>query len=272
MQSEKTGNDKILILKIKIRDNNVYFEYKDNDFIKKAKINYSTYESNHFNDGEIDRTYLNLILSEDLKNNIKSYLINLIVRKPFSKMELEEKAKAKFPLNIEEINEVIKVLEEKKIIDDLEYVYTYFEYFTSSFYGKYYIINFFKDKGIKDEIIEKLEFNDEKEVEKANKYFELIKNKYVSNNVAKQKKKISELMLSRGFDLEIINDLLSSLKIDQNKEFLRLEKEFQKACEKYKKEIGKKDLITSYLVNRGYNLSDVETLINKENKDERKND
>ena len=168
---------------------------------------------------------------------------------------------------------VVKELESVKIIDDREYVLTYLEYFNNAFYGKYYITNFFNEKEIKESIIEEIKFDDEQEFEKAKKYFELIKNKYVSSNLAKKKRKISETMLKRGFDFETINEVLKSLNINRDVELKKLTKEYIKVKEKFSKENHfKKEDIISFLVNSGYEFKDVEEIISKDEKGELTND
>lgn len=266
MQQENSGKF-IEITKIKVKDEKVLVEYKEDEQNKKVKIMYKTFENHCFKEGTMRLSEFLFILKSDYQNEIRKYIINLMVKKPYSKKDVIDKCNNKFceyPKDL--IIDVIEDLEDEKIIDDKEYVLTYLEYFNNAYYGKYYIMNYFKGKNIKPSILDKLEFSNEDEETKAKKYFELIKNKYVSSNFIKQKKKIYEAMLRRGFDNEIINSTLSSLNIDKDKEKKLLLKDYKKAKEKYQKleDFERKDKIISSLVNKGYRYGEIIDLIHKE--------
>lgn len=267
MQSEKTGKY-IEITKLKIKDDTVIIEYKDEECSKKIKILYSTFETHPLNEGRIDAKEFLFLLNTDKENKIRKYITNLMIKKPYSKKDVTIKCLNKFnDYDKELINQVIEDLEDDKIIDDHEFVLTYLEYFNSSYYGKYYIINYFKEKNIDNEILNSLEFNEEEEKKKARKYFELIKNKYVSSNYIKQKKKISDAMLRRGFDFSIINEVIKDIKVDKEKENKIFIKDYLKAKDKYSKIENKsirKAKIVSSLVNKGYQFKMVIEYINKD--------
>lgn len=267
MQSEKTGKY-IEINKIKVKDNSVIIEYKEDESIKKIKILYSTYETHPINEGELETKEFLFLLNSDKENKIKKYVTNLMVKKLYSKKDIKLKCFNKFcDYDKELVIQVIDDLEDQKIIDDKEFVLTYLEYFNSSYYGKYYIINYFKEKNIDDEIIKSLSFDDEEEKKKARKYFELIKNKYVSSNYIKQKKKISDAMLKRGFDFSIINEVIKDIKVDKEKENKIFIKDYLKTKDKYSKIENKsirKAKIVSSLVNKGYQFKTVIEYINND--------
>lgn len=265
MPLERIGNDvkSIEITDVEIKESKVIIEYILNDDDKeKIKISYFSYDECPLEVGKVSVEDFNKLIKEENKNIIKNYISDLLVKRPYSKAEVLTKTYDKFEHLEEEINEVVKELEEVKLLDDQDYVTIFLDHFNGAYYGKYYIINYFKEKEIDDVYIDSLSFPIDLEKEKAHKYFEIIKNKYVSNNIIKQKKKISEQMLKRGFDLEIINDVISTLEIDETKEKELLKKDYNKALQKYKKREDKDNLIISYLVNVGYKLGDVEDYIN----------
>lgn len=265
MPLERIGNDvkSIEITDVEIKESKVIIEYILNDDDKeKIKISYFSYDECPLEVGKVSVEDFNKLIKEENKNIIKNYISDLLVKRPYSKAEVLTKTYDKFEHLEEEINEVVKELEEVKLLDDQDYVTIFLDHFNSSYYGKYYIINYFKEKEIDDVYIDSLSFPIDLEKEKAHKYFEIIKNKYVSNNIIKQKKKISEQMLKRGFDLEIIDDVISTLEVDETKEKELLKKDYNKALQKYKKREDKDNLIISYLVNVGYKLGDVEDYIN----------
>lgn len=265
MPLERIGNDvkSIEITNVEIKESKVIIEYILNDDDKeKIKISYFSYDECPLEVGKVSVEDFNKLIKEENKNIIKNYISDLLVKRPYSKAEVLTKTYDKFEHLEEEINEVVKELEEVKLLDDQDYVIIFLDHFNGAYYGKYYIINYFKEKEINDVYIDSLSFPIDLEKEKAHKYFEIIKNKYVSNNIIKQKKKISEQMLKRGFDLEIIDDVISTLEIDETKEKELLKKDYNKALQKYKKREDKDNLIISYLVNVGYKLGDVEDYIN----------
>ena len=272
MESAEIGKT-VKINKIKVKDDYVIIEYNvSENKVAKLKVLYQAYEDNYFYEGVISKETFKRLIVDNAKCQIKAYVTNLMIKKPYSKNEIIYKCNEKFPNNVDLIYEVCDELEEKRIIDDKEYVQTFLEYFNSSLYGKYYIINYFKNKGIDEEYINQINFLDKSECEKAKKYFELIKNKYVSSNYIKQKKKLSEIMLVRGFDIEVINEVLSSLKIDPNNEKENFLKELTRAKEKFKDDKEKENRIISYMVNRGYSYNDVSSYLDKEKEGANKND
>ena len=118
---------------------------------------------------------------------------------------------------------------------------------------------------MKEELIKKLDFDEENEKRKALNYFDSIKNKFVSNNFAKQKKKIYDRMLQRGFNISVILDVLNNLKINEESEKERLRKDFKKVKMKYfitnDNQVDANSKIVNKLINKGYSLEDINEII-----------
>ena len=118
---------------------------------------------------------------------------------------------------------------------------------------------------MKEELIKKLDIKKKKEKRKALNYFDSIKNKFVSNNFAKQKKKIYDRMLQRGFNITVILDVLNNLKINEESEKERLRKDFKKAKMKYfitnDNQVDANSKIVNKLINKGYSLEDINEII-----------
>lgn len=75
-------------------------------------------------------------------------------------------------------------------------------------------------------------------------------------------------MLRRGFGLEIINEVITNLKVDKNQELKLLEKDYKKAYEKLSnkyKDFELSNKIINHLVTKGYTYSDIVIEMNKEN-------
>ncbi len=244
----------------------------------KLKILPETYQEFKFFVGKkYKKEQIEKCILEDYKNEIIRYGYNKFGNKNYCNFEIKKKIDKKFDGYPEEvINNAIKVLKENGVIDDKKYVTQSLEYFNVGCYGKYYIINFFKSKNIDSEIINSIVFDDELERQKAQTYFELIKNKYVSNNFVKQKKKIYENLLRRGFDVSLISEIVDLLKIDEEKEEKSLIKSYFKEKNKLlsKKTLDKpiSNILISKLVGKGYSFEKVKELVTKDELGELKND
>ena len=247
-----------------------------NDF--KLKILPETYEEFRFYVGNAyEKETILECIARNQKNEIVRYGINKFGKKNYCSNEIKKKINKKFDEYPKEIiEEAIDILKVNHFIDDKSYVEQYLEYFTVGCYGKYYITNFFNSQKIDQSIIDEIEFDEKIEKEKAQRYFELIKNKYVSNNFAKQKKKMYENLLRRGFDISLISELLSTLEIDEKKEEKALIKSYFKEKNKILTKKDDDDSITnkiiSKLVTRGYSYEKILELIKKDEEGELKND
>lgn len=79
--------------------------------------------------------------------------------------DIKKKALKKFD-NEKDIDEVMELLKKYKIIDDNLYIEAHKYVLDDDYYGKYYIIDFFKHKHIDDSLIKAIEFDEEFEIEK----------------------------------------------------------------------------------------------------------
>ncbi len=208
-----------------------------------------------------------------LLKDIEIYSIIEKIKKKFSKKlysehEVESVIKERgFAGDI--ANLVIENLKKEGIVDDEKYVQVALNALNNDYYGKYYIINYFKIKGVPDEIVYNIVFDEKYEFTKAEKYFESIHNLFVSKNFAKQKKKIYDEMVKRGFTIDIILKVLNGLKIDRSKENERLNKDYEKAYTKLSKGFTGHNLntkIANYLINKGYEYDEILKLFAKEDK------
>lgn len=265
MHLEEVGKD-ITISEIKEKGSKISLLFDNGE---KAKVYRATYIEFNLNPGiTLNQEAIKEINSFDEKEEIIEYLKSLITKRPYNEAELLKKCISKFK-NYNNVSKAINELKSYNLIDDQDYIENYMDYFDRNNYGKYFIINFFKNNGLKEELIEKLEFCDENELKKARNYFDSIKNKYVSGNFAKQKKKIYDLMLRRGFSIENILEVLNDLKVNQTAELERLKKDYRKVKMKYfvtnDSGVDANSKIISKLINKGYNLEDINTIIEEDN-------
>ena len=259
MQEEEVGKNKIL----NIKEEN----YKKVVITKNGKFTvYSLFfDCNRFS------TLNSLSKEDELELEKESKLSKMvdfcikILRKNFiSSNELRQKLNRKF--NDEELtNEVIELLIKNKILDDKKYVFIAKSLLDEALYGKYFIIDYFKKKKISNEIIATLTFDEEKEVEKAFKFFQSIKNIYVFTNTLKAKKKIGQELLSRGFELNIISSLVDNLKTDHEIEQKLLERDAIKLKNKFSKKYSGlvlQNKIITGLIKIGYSYKEITNYLN----------
>ncbi len=265
MHLEEVGNIDLKIKSVKDKGNKVIVTFSNDE---KLKISKETYlEFNICEDSFLTKSELKEISSYETRVEIVSYIKSLLAKKPYTEREVFKKALAKFE-NYHLVAEAIKDLKDRKCINDNDYIDNYLDYFDRNNYGKYFIINYFRNTKLDEDLIKKLEFDEENEKRKAFNYFESIKNKFVSSNFAKQKKKIYDRMLQRGFNIEIINSLINNLKIDEENEKERLVKDFKKAKAKYfqtnDKRVDANSKIVNILINKGYMLEDINEIISSD--------
>ena len=263
MQLEEVGNKLSLKIKeIKDKGSKIIITFFDDS---KLKISRPTFNNFVIVEGkELDAKTKKDIERFEEKEEIRKYIKVLVNKKPYTERELLKKALTKFK-DYHLVIEVVKELKVSHLIDDEEFVDNYLDYFDKNNYGQYFIINFFRSSGLKEELIKKLDFDEENEKRKALNYFDSIKNKFVSNNFAKQKKKIYDRMLQRGFNITVILDVLNNLKINEESEKERLRKDFKKAKMKYfitnDNQVDANSKIVNKLINKGYSLEDINEII-----------
>lgn len=252
MQLEDTGNK---ILNIKIKGEKVVIETDDNKF----KISLDTYKALNLDVGDtLTLSILKAMKNIEHRQEMIKYATNLLTSRPYSEKELTKKINRKFN-NPRDIKSVIYTLKKTDLLNEKEYLNNYIEYFNKNYFGKYFIINFFRTRGVKDELINSLTFDDTIEKAKAIAYLETIRNKYISSSFARQKRKIYDVMLERGFQVEIILEVLDSLQINSEVEKKQLIKTYKKAKEKYHNEkstgIDSESKIVSKLIECGYPMN-----------------
>lgn len=252
MQSENRGNIKV---KYKIRSEYVVFDIDG----EKYKISKDAFDELNLENLELNDYLIEQIKSDAKVQKIVNYCKKLALKKPYSESQLIKKINKKFD-NPKELKKAFAVLRNSNLFDDEKYLENYKEYFDNNLYGKYYIMNYFRNQNVKQRLIDSLEFDEEFEMEKAKKFFNQMKNKYIRNNYAKQKKKIYDLMLFRGFSVEIILEVLNGLEINEDKEKTRLIASYKRIKNRLSRSskyegVDINSKIVNKLIMQGYNYS-----------------
>ncbi len=265
MHLEEVGKTELIIKEIKDKGSKVILIFTNDE---KLKIYKTTYLKFNLASGEVITPELGKeIVKFETQEEIVKYLKGLIAKRPYTEKVLLKKALAKFR-DYHLVKNAINDLKSFKLIDDKDYIENYLDYFDKNNFGQYFIINFFRSNGLSEKMINELNFDEENEERKAKNYFDSVKNKVVSNNFAKQKKKIYERMLLRGFNIEIILDVLNDLKIDIKAEHEKLERDYRKVKNKYfmtnDVKLDANAKIVNKLIDKGYNLDDINEIIEKD--------
>ena len=259
IEIDETKDKTLYLAKIKFRDNTVIYDFGN----EKYKVFATEYSHLNFNEGEYySKDDIKKLVDLNYEYKIKKYLFKLLNKNNLSINDVKASIYKKFGKNDISKN-VLKeiIINEER---DIRFAEEYFEYLNSQNYGKYFILNFLKKHGISDKIIENLEFNNESEHNKCRTFFESIKHKYVSSNYIKQKRKLYDLMLLRGFDVDCIVSVLDSLKIDEQSEYEKLKKDYEKYKYKYSSRyVGAKlkDKVINALINKGYSFKMIYEII-----------
>ena len=200
---------------IQNKKNKKFFSvYVDNNFkfsLTSADLNYLALKVGE----EISEEKLKYLENEYLLQKAREYVYNLISKKTYTERALIEKLKSKnFSENI--INQITNELKNYKYLNDEEFIYEYaMAKIEEKPMGKYRLkqelFNKKFDENLIKECIEKIykEFNEEELAQKAlNSNFKNLK----ENLNEKLVQKIYNFLLSRGFSYEIINNIVSRLK------------------------------------------------------------
>ena len=217
MAEKLTGND-IKIKSLRICKNKVILYLSNKE---KLDISYDTYSQYYFYKGKI--------LSKEEIENIKKYndsltyfnmALKILNTKMISENALKEKLIHK-GASIFICNDIIMRLKNHDLINDKGLILDYIEYGKEKCYGKYKIINILYEKKFKKEDIEKIHFNKSDEINKIKKIIKLNESKYKNEDYLSKKNKIYSILINRGFEKDLINEILNTvLKKDDNNDLL----------------------------------------------------
>lgn len=229
------------IVKYKKRSNGLYTLYLDDcntyDMYEEIILKYELLLKKNISNDEL------LKIQSDNKNYESYYEALKTLKKSLkTKKEIEEKLEKK-EYNKTNIEFALKILEKQGYINDKSYAKSYVHNaIIISLKGPNKIILELENKGIApDDYIDALkEYTNEIEIEKINK----IVTKKINSNHNKSakvlKQKISLDLINNGFTKELIKEVISNLKIEENKSIK--EKEYQKYYNKLSKKYNGKEL------------------------------
>ncbi len=213
---------------------------------------------------ELDDKTLKKIIQENKKESIYVTALKYISIRIRSEKEINDYLQKK-GFDTFDINNTIKKLKLNKLINDEEFVKSYInDKLLMTNYGPYKIKNELLKHRINEELIEKYinNINQDQLVEKLNK----IINKYVKTNKKYTeymlKNKLTDYLNTLGYPNYLYNELLSSIKVDNDEELLKkeVEKQYNKLSKKYNgKELELK--IIAKLYQKGFNRNSIDNIL-----------
>lgn len=161
-------------------------------------------------------------------------------------------------LTKENINKIIKKLKNISFIDDERYTDLYIDESIRKRKGKYLIRYSLIQKGIDiNQIEEKLvKYDYDTEVENASFLANKLSTKYDEYPIRKQQQKITEKLISEGYETNIIRVVLANIELTDNS--------YEKLVNEYQKYLNKelpKEKIISKLLQHGYEYSKIKQVI-----------
>lgn len=250
------GYDERTITKIKFSKNGAISVEAGTETLVMSKTvftNFYLYEGKKITHAEIVK----------IKNDIKTdelykYGLRLASKMSYSTKEVRDKLKMRE--NGEEFyKSVIARLKKEGFLNDEDYAYQYKVEKELGCYGKERIIETLRfEKGIGEDIISKLKF--ENEEEHASRFFESIKRKYEKLPYAEKKRKLQEAMKRRGFEDHVASIVLRGIETNKEKEQEYLFKVCKSALTRYKNKYNDKDAkrkTIEFLLRKGYSMKDI---------------
>ncbi|MBS1516738.1 MAG: RecX family transcriptional regulator [Bacteroidetes bacterium] len=164
---------------------------------------------------ELSEADMEKIRSYDEFNYAKTSAYRFLAYRQRSKKEMILRLKQK-KISLPSINKVIKLLEEQKYLNDEVFAYNFIkEKIKNKPLGKRVLADKLREKGISSEISEKVlkeNYSEEDEFLSAGIVLKKYLNKGKFKSEYDKKSKCYRHLLSRGFDYDIINSVLSEMK------------------------------------------------------------
>lgn len=255
MPLENIGNK---IIAIKFLKDKVVIRLKDETRIETAKevfASFYIYKGKILTDKEIKDIY-----RENRVYDLYKYARKISTKRVYSEHKMREKLYLRTD-NTMDVNEVINKLKKAGLINDSEFVKEYVEYANNKNIGKNKIKAKLQEKGVFNEEINKIHFDEKLEYKKAKTYLSKLDEKYDKYNYNAKKDKTTKYLVSQGFDLNVALSVASELNAPKHKdEVKKLKPDFDKAIRQYKsKYSGRefKDKVFQSLLRKGYKMSDI---------------
>ncbi|MCR5505541.1 MAG: RecX family transcriptional regulator [Bacilli bacterium] len=255
MPLKSSGNT---IKKIKVNKKDVVISFDKHESIRvvnEVMANFYLYPGKAISKKEIKEI-------EEFSSNAvyMKYALSLLQKGHYSEWKMREKLYAK-GADKPSADKIIALLKRNDLIDDKAFALDLYYYLQEKHYGKNKIINYIKDKGIFEESMKHLKFNDADEKKKALINLPKLEKKYDKFSYQQKKEHIYNALIGLGFDSDIALSALNKIKEPNPKEEgKKLERDFSSAFNKFKRKYEGKELkekVYASLRNKGYKSNDI---------------
>lgn len=261
MPSAKTGNKTITAIKpTKGNKVNVYFGKE------KLTLSTDTYtEYRLFVGKEVNSSLLSSIKKKNNDEELYSYALGLASKFAYSTNDVKNKLSKK-STDTTQIWRIIYRIKDVGLLNDEEFAKQYKEEKEAAYYGSIRI----KDEllmlhGISREIVDSLEFGEEKEAAKTVAIS--LQKAYERYPLKAQKEKVANALMRRGYSQSDALYAVSFFKEDKEKVQKSLEKDATLIINKYKRKYSGYDLrerVYGALYAKGYKSDDISDILRKE--------
>ena len=190
-----------------------------------------------------------------------------LINRGTSLKSLRKKLKKK-KLSDEDIDYVYLLANRNNIVDEEKNFNDALKRLYFKGYGKHKIKATLLEKGFELKRVESIAFDDKKELIKAKESMPFLVKKYSKYNHENFKRHISDALIRKGFDLEVVKQVIDTLPDkDEDDELNKLKNDYISIKNKYIKNHCDKDLdkrVIKYLMSKGYSFSDIERIISYE--------
>ena len=252
------------IKKLNISNNKITIKFIDQSRILTS---FDVIKKYHLKEGKyVNKKILDEIINDNLMVKYKTYLLKICAKHEYNEKEIEDKLFNK-GLNKYQINELIKFLKNRKLIDDETYIESYFRVYSNKNHSIKKIKNNLINKGFSYEDISSLKSSYKDEYKKAEKILIKKLKTYDKLSYFYKRKKAYAYLVNEQFDDELINDVVSTNIIySQELEMKNLRREYSIAYYKYHyKYLGElcNKKVIQYLLKKGYSIENIR-IIEKE--------
>ena len=269
LEQDNKISDDLKIVTVKLKDDFVSLKVEDDESAYKLTVSLDDYLNYRLK----ENGYISYKQYDELKENealilaYKSALRRLGI-KDYSESKMRQALYQKYKLTKGNLDKVIGLLKEHDYLNDERYTKYRIDYLLNQNSSKRMIYKKLKEEGIEEELIDRFYPKHNVEIEsiqsKANKYLKTIRNKSLN---AKKNALLAKLV-GDGFDMSLAKETIEKLdfKEDVNKQSLLLEKEYEKAFNKYSKKYEDYELknrIYIYLLSKGFISDDINRILSK---------
>ena len=165
------------------------------------------------------------------------------------------------------VDQVIKKMQKYQLLNEDEIIQNVIEFCNAKHYGYNRIINMLKDREISKDKINKLNYDESRELKEATKQRENLIRRYKRKNTANLKRNIYSALIRYGFEENIASLEASKVSNSHVNELNMLKLEYSKLVSSYSRKVKGKELtnkITKALLSKGYRLNDIKYVLKEE--------